>query len=129
MPDESLGAGEPGAEQLLEERRRFERVLLKFPVEYTVRGKGPLALDGTGETWNLSRSGVGIYLDEAYPKGTILDLRLRVPGATGPVELRGQIAWNGEPEEKRFPTGVQLTEVLQDDGSLVSHCLIRQFGL
>ncbi len=117
------------AQVKIAERRRFDRILLQFPVEYFVKDLGPLPIEGAGETWDLSRSGVGIYLDERFPQGTVLDLRLSPPGVISPLELRGRVVWVGDRDEARWPTGIHLTDVLKDDGGIVSACLIRQFGL
>jgi len=63
------------------ERRRQERTRVRVPVKVRPQTRG--APECSGETRDLSSSGVFLYSDSALEAGTKLDLVIMLPGGIG----------------------------------------------
>lgn len=113
------------------DRRLYPRINRRIRFRYEVKGEGPLPIAGEGETKNLSRSGIGILLDEPVRPGTILDVELRFPFSPIPFAAKGQVVWvDEEPEaDGRYPAGLRFTEVTMDGGDLVARVFRNHLGL
>jgi len=82
---------------IIQRRRhlRFGRrlpVVCLAPLKDAQARAGDSVLGTTGETRNLSRSGMCVHFPFPLPKGRKLAFRL-LPGAVSPVRLKGEVIW------------------------------------
>jgi uncharacterized protein (TIGR02266 family) len=69
-------------------RRSSPRVILGLPVSYRVRNTIAAAL-----TLNIGRGGIAIRTMNPLEMGTIVKVRLRLPGTTKDLEAEGAVVW------------------------------------
>lgn len=79
------------------ERRRLVRFKKEIDVEYTVEKKPHIK---KGKSIDISMGGMGLFLDEKLVAGTIIDLKLDIPGTKKIFEVEGEIVWTKDAEEK-----------------------------
>jgi type IV pilus assembly protein PilZ len=83
------------------DRRRAQRAPIELKVEY--KRLNTFFYDYTK---NISKGGTFIKTDRPLEVGTLFLFKLRVPVATAPIELRGEVRWvvrAGEPPPPSLP--------------------------
>ncbi|MBI4353417.1 MAG: PilZ domain-containing protein [Candidatus Omnitrophica bacterium] len=90
------------------ERRRYKRFESSVGLEYCALTQNPIF--GKALAKDLSREGVRFGIDQAVPPGTLVEIRMNVPGDNLPVFATGKIAWADGVE-----AGVQLTKMSRAD--------------
>lgn len=105
-------------------RRVHERVRLPLQVAYRSTGSFLISY-----TVDLSRGGLFLETRDLQPEGTLLDLRLQIPGVDNDVVVRGRVVWLQIDAAPGRPTGmgVQFEEVEDRFGSFIDG-LVRQFS-
>ena len=93
-----------------QERRHFPRVPEQIGVQYRVSGELAEAWI-TVTTLNVSAGGIRFRAVESLEPGTALLLQLRVPGATQPMLLRGQVAWSQMQASGVTESGVEFVGI------------------
>ncbi|MBI2105065.1 MAG: PilZ domain-containing protein [Candidatus Omnitrophica bacterium] len=100
------------------ERRRFPRVAETLEVRY--RGAG--ALDEpwrAGTAISLSAGGLRFRSEDAFPAGTLLSLKLRLPGGAEPTAVNGQVAWSQLQASGVTEVGVEFLDATEPQRALI----------
>lgn len=91
------------------EKRRFERRVARFRVNYT--GGGTFFSDYCR---NLSEGGIQLGSMNPLEAGTRLKLSLFLPSRPHPLEVEGEVIWShpvAKPEEEYLGVGVRFAEL------------------
>jgi c-di-GMP-binding flagellar brake protein YcgR len=92
---------------------RLAGVRLPLEVPVTCQRKGQAGPPLHGRTGNLGRGGVLLYLPQALPPGTALEVTLHT--ASGPLTAEGAVVWGaqseGQPPGEFFRHGLRFTAV------------------
>ena len=73
------------------ERRKFLRFAAELDVEYRMLGKR--LAEGNAISRNLSRDGIGIMANQAFPQSGDVELKVNIPGDNVPIFATGNIVW------------------------------------
>lgn len=109
-----------------EERREHKRLKNDLDVEYNVEKKPHLK---AAKSADISKGGMRLLLDEKLSKGSILDLKLTIPGMKKTIEVEGEVVWTNETEEKDrsgkrfFHTGIKFVAIKELYGVHLSEYL------
>lgn len=79
------------------ERRKHVRFKKILEVDYTVRKKPRLKNDA--RTADISEGGMKIVLYEKLAKGTIMEIRIPLPGLNRMAVVEGEVMWSEEAHE------------------------------
>lgn len=99
----------------MQERRRYVRWSVTSPLRYKIQGSN---LESMGLTKDISMGGIGAFILEELPQGSILDLILEIPDELRPIKTEGKLIWKKQIQrEKReqFITGVFFTRLKDED--------------
>jgi len=91
------------------ERRKFMRFNVLLDVLHT-------ALDNTvskveSHSKDISKDGVRLSGDRPVPKGSTIELEMKIPGDNVPIIAAGEIAWTSNSEEAKYDYGVRFTKI------------------
>jgi uncharacterized protein (TIGR02266 family) len=90
--------------QNLPERRAYPRAEARIEVEF----KKDIDF-ASSYMINISKGGLFLKTDDAYPLNTIVFLRFTMPGDTEPVETEGKVVWSNTSRIKEvFPRGMGI---------------------
>jgi len=110
------------------ERRQCVRFRQDMEVHYIVEKKNHLK--NRGKTVDISESGVRLLLDEKLATGTILDLKMILPGSRRSVDVEGEVVWteeipqiDGDSGKRLFHAGVKFLAVRSHQGAMVTDYL------
>jgi len=79
------------SQAILEERRQAARSQVSIPVWYRV--SSGLAQWLLGKSVDHSEAGIRLALPPGVTPGTEIDLRMKLPDSTAPVNVRGVVVW------------------------------------
>jgi uncharacterized protein (TIGR02266 family) len=86
------------------ERREHSRAVAEIEIEF----KKDIDFV-TSYMLNISKGGLFVKTDDAYPLDTIVLLRFTMPGDTQPIESEGKVVWSNSNKRKGyFPRGMGL---------------------
>ncbi len=89
------------------ENRRTPRYRVDWEIRYTRMGAEEAA--ARARTRDLSKTGVGLIVNEYLEKGSQIHLKLTLPGRKDPVAVDGQVAWTKEvPTQEKDPSQLRL---------------------
>ncbi len=104
-----------------ENRRRFRRAAVDFPVTIIVPGS-ELVLDGGA--LDLSAGGVRIGMKTDLPAGQAILLRFALPGSAREALVRGRIVLSFfDAKTKCYAHGVAFTQIAPDDQAAITKLL------
>jgi hypothetical protein len=99
----------------LQDRRKYPRVKVKWPVNIVVDGEII-----SGETADVSREGINLNCDDPLPMDRDLEIRIAPPGAEV-IHLTGQVVWADlsgiDGENNAVGMGLCFMEISDDDRS------------
>lgn len=104
---------------MVEERRKFLRFEAPADIKYRLPEK---AVEGISKGRNFSREGVGLYLKEEIPSGTMVELEIDLPDEIVPICADGRVVWvrkAGEERKGEFIAGVELIKISSFDKSRI----------
>lgn len=102
------------------ERRYYVRFKKSLKVSYIVEKKPHLK--NNGMTIDVSAGGFKLLMSEKLSKGTILDIKVTIPGAKVEAELEGEVVWsedakpNEGSEQRMFYVGVKFCGIKDPEG-------------
>jgi uncharacterized protein (TIGR02266 family) len=99
-------------------RRSSPRVLVGIPVSYRFGNTIASAL-----TLNISSGGIAVRTTSMLEIGTLLKVRLRLPGTRREPEVDARVAW----VDRRVGMGMQFTRVDKDDQAIIDTFVHRHF--
>jgi type IV pilus assembly protein PilZ len=86
------------------ERREHSRAAAEIEIEF----KKDIDFV-TSYMLNISKGGLFVKTDDAYPLDTIVLLRFTMPGDTQPIETEGKVVWSNSNKRKGyFPRGMGM---------------------
>ena len=100
------------------ERRKFPRLSLGANVKYSVvqlnSSKDDIPMK------NISAAGICIVADDDLEIGTILSLRVYLPGNDAPIYTKGRVIWKSEfkigyGSKPSYDMGVEFLEIEEED--------------
>ncbi len=94
----------------MEDKRKFMRFGVSLDVGYKVPHKATVLSRGR----DVSREGMGCYLDERLPVGTSVQLEINIPGEIIPIFAQGEVAWFGESSPGKginFNSGMKIIKM------------------
>src|SRR6185295_10549033 len=91
-------------------RRTSLRVALGVPVSY----RAGQTIAGS-VTLDVGKGGLGIRTINPFALGTVVQLKFRLPGATGDIETSGRVAWI----DRKVGMGVQFERISGEDQSAI----------
>lgn len=83
---------------LLEERRASERVAISVPVWYRIKSGWSKWL--LGKSVDYSETGIRLALPTGIKPGTEMSLKIKLPNAQQPMDMRGIVIWVAPAEER-----------------------------
>jgi len=89
------------------ERRQHPRFSQSLEVAYSVIKKACLKNCG-GNTLDVSEGGLRLILEEKLSLGSILNLRISIPGLGQPAEAIGEVVWTEDAKNTEDPSGKRL---------------------
>ena len=100
----------------MQRRRRHPRHPAEIPVACFVADNPHTTREVMGHTANVSLSGLSMWLPERFDQGTILHLKLDLPG--GPITAKGRVMWQDPKQARdgRFHHGVRLLGFTEEGG-------------
>ena len=87
------------------DRRIFERFNVRLPLRYLGIGSGP---EGEAQTLDVSAKGMGLFVKQAMPLHTALELWLNIPDKGEPLYARGEVVWSKPAAEGGHRLGISL---------------------
>ncbi len=112
------------------ERRRAPR----YRVNCSIRYERLLSnhSEAAGKTWDVSRTGAALILEERLDFGALLRLELRLAENTAPLTIEGKVVWVRQlplekkaPEKRLFLTGIQFKHLDPKTETLLQKSLSR----
>jgi len=109
-----------------EDRRQHLRFKKALIIEYKVEKKPHLK---NAKTIDISKGGLKLLLDEKLKEGSILDLKVGVPGANKVIEIEGEVVWTRDAEIKDFSgkrffrSGIKYITIKEPHGTHLSEYL------
>jgi len=109
------------------ERRRAPRVLVNLDVDYASTDNYLYA-----RIQDISATGIFVRTNSPATKGTLLNLRFRIPEAARVLDVEGEVMWvnvyrPGQPDSLDPGMGIRLVDLQSDDSKLL-HCLVKTFA-
>ena len=103
----AAAAGTPQKKTFKKERRIYPRYQTSLRAKY----KTPA---GEGMSWvkDISRSGVRLFLNQFFEKGSLLELEISLPYDSKPVPAKAHVVWMNKDESD---AGLSFSDVKQDD--------------
>lgn len=110
-------------EQAAQDRREYIRLDTVLEVDYKLR-QSQQEQFMSSLSKDISPAGIGLFIQEALPLGTILDMVIRVAGFTENCRAVGEIVWIKRAEDKGgyYIAGIKFTEI---DVSKLANLLIN----
>ena len=94
------------------EKRRYVRLNIPLEVSYIIRGREGKRYKSI--TKNISPKGAELVLEEELPKGTILDLAIKIPENEETVPIKAKVVWSKKDSEHKqgiYNAGFEFIEV------------------
>jgi uncharacterized protein (TIGR02266 family) len=108
------------------EKREDSRAVIKIEIEFTKD------IDFvTAYMLNISKGGLFVRTDNAYPLDTIIFLRFTMPGDTQPIETEGKVVWcNNNKRKGYFPRGmgIKFLTLEPDDAEKIKKFVHEHFA-
>ena len=76
----------------MQERRKYVRLNIALEVGYAIKGEDVTAYKSI--TKNISPNGARFTIEKKLPKGTILDLEIKIPSISDPIPIKAKIIWS-----------------------------------
>jgi c-di-GMP-binding flagellar brake protein YcgR len=113
--------GGEGKEEIMEERRKYPRIGVSFPVECNVLSQ---RLYFYTVSKDLSLGGIKILSDDFIPKDNIIRVRVNLIDET--VSLKARVAWcNSKRVSEKYLIGLEFIEISQENQRNVFRFLNR----
>lgn len=103
----------------MQERRRYVRLNIPLEVSYTIQGKGGALRKSI--TKNISPSGARFTVEGELPKGTVLDIAIKIPTKAEPIPVKAKIVWTRKENEQGkgfYDTGFEFTLIPEESKQL-----------
>jgi uncharacterized protein (TIGR02266 family) len=104
------------------EKRRAHRITVRFPVQYRSHTARFVAWAS-----DLSQEGVFVRSDFLDAAGAPVALALQIPGADGPLRIRGQVVRVDE-TPNASGMGIRFTDLSTDDRRSLANYMLRSVG-
>ena len=108
----------------MEDRRQFVRLGLQLNAEYELLGSGAAH---SALTRNLGGGGVSLFTEQRLASGTMLRVRLTLPGRPRPIAFTGEVIWSGallledrDAPPRAFETGIRFVDITPEDLVLIA---------
>jgi len=76
----------------MQERRRYVRLNIPLEVSYSIPGRE--AVRRKSITKDVSPNGARFAVEEELPKGTVLDINIKIPTSLKPIPIKARIVWS-----------------------------------
>lgn len=76
----------------MQERRRYVRLNIPLQVGYIIQGKK--GTRGNSITKNISPNGARFVIEKELPKGTIVDIDIKIPAKPEPIPIKAKVVWS-----------------------------------
>ena len=96
---------EEKAVESMEDKRVFQRFVVKFPVRFLDLNSGK---EGLALTEDASAKGIGFSTKEELKPRTPVEIWLQIPDKGEPVYTRGEVIWTKPVGENEYRAGVSL---------------------
>ena len=119
LGSEAEGEATKGGNNMVEERRKFERLNLLADVSYSKRV--PSEQEKLSLAKNISSGGISIISYEPLQESDILDLKVYLPEDKEPVNVVGRVSWvkefivGDDKKGKRFDAGIEFIKISDKD--------------
>lgn len=103
------------------ERRQHERFKKELIFSYAVEKKPHLVKNG--KAVDVSHGGMKITSGEKFQNGSILNLKITLPGGNNTIELEAEVVWSQDSDEKDpdgkrlFSSGVRFLYIKEPAGA------------
>ena len=107
----------------MDEKRRY----MRFDTSLDLECVSPVAAAVTSK--NISREGLCFSTDKAFSVGSLLDIKLNVPGDNVPVFAQAEVAWSREFSQGvgNFDTGARFIKITGLDRSRLLEFVYSQW--
>ena len=101
------------------ERRRYVRLNISLEVSYMIQGEDDAAHKSI--TKNVSANGARFVIQKDLPKGTVLDLEVKLPIQSDPIPIRAKVVWSkqeAEQEKSSYDAGFEFIQIPERDKNI-----------
>ena len=96
----------------MKERRKYVRINIPLEVSYGLQGKQGVYYKSV--TKNISANGARFCIEEELPKGTVLDIAIKIPTKPQPIPIKARIVWTKKQSEQGkdvYDSGFEIVEI------------------
>ena len=103
-----------------DERRKYLRVKKAFPLHFNIRGKDE---DYQVSTFDISLGGIGFFSPIRLKVQDIIHIRIKIPGYSEPMVIRGIVRWLRNCEDKKLFIGVEFFNIEDEEKDVILKAL------
>lgn len=103
----------------MQERRKYVRLNIPLEVSYTTQGKQGASCKSI--TRNISPNGARFCIAEQLPKGSILNINIKIPERAEGIPVKARIVWSKKEnsgKEELYDTGFEFVEIPEESKQL-----------
>lgn len=102
----------------MQERRRYVRLNVPLEVSYVIEGRQEQHRKSISR--NISPSGIRFAVGEELPKGTVLELGIKIPTKTESIPLKAKVIWSKKEagqERDSYDMGLEFIHIPEQSKS------------
>ncbi|MBL7085088.1 MAG: PilZ domain-containing protein [Candidatus Omnitrophica bacterium] len=99
----------------MQERRRYVRLNIALEVSYTIQGRE--GAQHKAVTKNISPNGARFVVGEELPKGTVIDLKIKILTRTESIPVKAKVIWTKketEQGEAAYDAGLEFIQISEE---------------
>ncbi|MBN2097372.1 MAG: PilZ domain-containing protein [Candidatus Omnitrophica bacterium] len=100
----------------MQERRQYVRLNIPLEISYAVQGeKTPLHKTVTK---NISPNGARFILERDLPKGTIVEMEVKIPTRPEAIRVKAKVIWTKKqsgPDEQNYDAGLEFIQISEEN--------------
>ncbi len=103
----------------MKERRKYVRLNIPLQVSYVIKGKEDVTHNSIVK--NISPGGARFAIGQELPKGTILDIEVKIPASPQPIPIKAKVIWSKKElagKEGSFDAGFEFIQVSEASKNL-----------
>lgn len=96
----------------MQERRKYVRLNIPLEVNYTIQGKEGVSYQSI--TKNISPNGARFSIEQELPKGSVLDINIKIPEQADSIPIKARIVWikkESDVEPGAYDTGFEFIKI------------------
>lgn len=95
----------------MQERRKYVRMTIPLEISYTIEGKEASPRKST--TKDISPDGVSFPIKEEIPKGSLLNINVKIPTRPEAVAIKAKVVWYEEGKDS-YIVGLEFIHISEE---------------